>query len=376
MADKSFFDAPTEKSLVKIEIVSKYFPAWARIIIPQAKKRNKSKIGYADLFSGPGRYENGTESTPVLILKQAINNPDMAEMLVTIFNDGDKKIIQNLEETIYSIPGITKLKNQPKVRNFKIGKEIDQTFQEMTLFPTLFFIDPFGFKGLSLELINSSIKAWGCECIFYFDYNDINRFINNNLVEKHINLIFGEGRTNQLREEIKGKKPEQRELMIVQTIFEALQEIGGSYVQQFCFKKEDVNRTSHYLIFVTKNPTGHKIMKEIMGKLSSDSEQGVPSFEYSPAKSKQLSLFDQPKPLDALEDMLLDEFAGQTITMKEIYNQHNVGRSYIEKNYKDALKNLEQKGKITVDPPASQRPKRNGEVTFADKVKVTFPPKQ
>ena len=61
--------------------------------------------------------------------------------------------------------------------------------------------------------------------------------------------------------------------------------------------------------------------------------------------------------------------------MKQIFDQHNVGTSYIEKNYKDVLANLEIEGKIRAEPPASTRPKRKGKVTFADKVKVTFPPK-
>ena len=70
--------------------------------------------------------------------------------------------------------------------------------------------------------------------------------------------------------------------------------------------------------------------------------------------------------------MLLDEFAGQTMTMQEIYIQHNIGRSFIDKNYKDALKNLESQGKITTEPPVNERRKN----TFGDSVKVTFPPKQ
>ena len=117
-------------------------------------------------------------------------------------------------------------------------------------------------------------------------------------------------------------------------------------------------------------------MKEIMAKESSDQNQGVPSFEYNPATVIQPLLFEFYRPLDELEQMLLNEFANKTITMQEIYMQHNVGRSYISKNYKTALINLEAQGKITADRPANKRQKRKGEITFADSVKVTFPPKQ
>jgi len=39
MADQSFFDKPKEQSLVKIEIVAKYFWAWATVIINKTKKK-------------------------------------------------------------------------------------------------------------------------------------------------------------------------------------------------------------------------------------------------------------------------------------------------------------------------------------------------
>ena len=71
MTNNSFFNESTETSLVKAEIVAKYFWAWAKVIIPRAKKRKKN-IAYIDLFSGPGRYQDGSKSTPLLILERAI----------------------------------------------------------------------------------------------------------------------------------------------------------------------------------------------------------------------------------------------------------------------------------------------------------------
>jgi hypothetical protein len=116
-------------------------------------------------------------------------------------------------------------------------------------------------------------------------------------------------------------------------------------------------------------------MKEIMAGESSSAKQGVPSFEYNPAPPRYPLLYELYRPLDELENLLLDEFAGQTITMEQIYNQHHVGKRYISKNYKEALKKLEQQGKIIAEPPASKRRKYKGEITFGEKVRVTFLPK-
>jgi hypothetical protein len=68
--------------------------------------------------------------------------------------------------------------------------------------------------------------------------------------------------------------------------------------------------------------------------------------------------------------MLLRDFAGQTLTVEEIYDLHNVGKSYIMKNYKAVLLKMEQENIIQTDPPFAKR--RKG--TISDNVKITFPP--
>lgn len=374
MADSSFFDESRDNSLVKAEIVAKYFWAWAKVIIPTAK-RWSNKIAYIDLFSGPGRYQDGSKSTPLLILERAIADPDMSQMLLTLFNDKDSDNSQSLEQAIASIPDISRLSYKPIVLNKEVGEEIIQEIQKINNVPTLFFIDPWGYKGLSLGLIGAVIKDWGCDCIFFFNYNRINMGLPNVSVDKHMNSLFGQERADTLREQLKLKQPYERELVIVEAISQALKEIGGNYVLPFCFKTDTGTRTSHHLIFVSKNVLGYSIMKEIMAKESSSTEQGVPLFEYNSATQYQPLLFELSRPLDDLENMLLNEFAGQTLTMEAIYNQHHVGKRYISKNYKEALRKLEQQGKIIVSPPASKRRKYKGEITFGEQVKVTFSPK-
>lgn len=86
---KQFFEESKEQSQIKSRIVSKYFWAWARIIRTAVRNSGHPRILYLDLFAGPGRYEDGTRSTPLLILEKAVEDPDARQMLVTIFNDSD-----------------------------------------------------------------------------------------------------------------------------------------------------------------------------------------------------------------------------------------------------------------------------------------------
>jgi three-Cys-motif partner protein len=332
-------------------------------------KGKEKKIAYLDLFAGPGRYQDGTKSTPLIILEKAIQDETMSKMLVTLFNDKDGDNAQGLQTAIDALPGIGNLKFRPEIWNKEVGSEMVKVFASMRLVPTLFFVDPWGYKGLSLQLVNSVLKDWGCDCIFFFNYNRINMGLTNPVVREHMAALFGEERAEILRQKLETLSPDDRESCIVEDLCNALGENQKRFVLPFGFKNDSGTRTSHHLIFVSKHPLGYGIMKEIMAKESSLHEQGVPSFQYSPADKRFPLLFELNRPLDDLEEMLLTQFAGQTLSMNNIYERHNVGRRFIAKNYKDALKNLEEKKLIACDPPKSKRRKDS----FGDNVMVTFP---
>jgi len=374
MNDNSFFEEQKEQSLVKSTIVSKYFDVWANVIISTQKRypQYSQKIAYIDLFAGPGRYKDGTQSTPLKILTNALENQDLRDRLVAIFNDKDEKNSNVLENTIAEIPGINKLKYKPLVYNQEVGEEIVMMFESMIFIPTLFFVDPWGYKGLSLRLVNSVLKDWGCDAIFFFNYNRINMGIDNEAVKEHMQALFGEEQSITLRNKLRNINSRQRELLIVEELCQALKAYGARYVLPFRFKNDRGKRTSHHLIFVSKDFCGYEVMKDIMARESTSTTQDVPSFEYNPADfmPKQKLLFMLSRPLDDLRDNLLQTFKGQCVTMKNIYLQHNVDTPYIKKNYKYILRQLYDEGVIKAVSPKDKPPKKG---TFGDDILVKFP---
>lgn len=368
MTDEDFFGEPSEQSKVKARIVSKYFQVWAKVMISSVRGRG-DRIAYVDLFAGPGQYREGTPSTPVMVLEKALADADMRSMLVTVFNDKNSNNVELLRQTIAALPNIQDLKYAPQIRNQEVATEIANLFQSIELVPTLLFVDPWGYKGLSLELIRSVLRHWGCDCIVFFNYNRINPALNNPTVNEHMEMLFGKVRADRIREQLVGLRPEERESLIIEEMSRALRETGANYVLPFCFKNEQGTRTSHHLVFITKNFKGYEIMKGIMAGESSDRDQGVGSFAYSTASKNFPFLFELSRPLDDLEGMLLRDFAGQILPMREIYVRHSVDKPYVKGNYKKALANLEAGGKIETVPPAKER--RKG--TFADDVEVRFP---
>jgi len=378
MTENSFFSEQTPQSLAKARITQKYFKTWASIIM-QVQDNNNQKYGkkedriaYIDLFAGPGRYENGSKSTPVMIIESAVNNDKMAKRLVTIFNDVDSNNVQELDNTLKKIEGYGRLKYKPDVWNKEVGTEIVKMFEQMTMIPTLFFVDPWGYKGLSLKLINSVLKDWGSDAIFFFNFNRINMGLTNPAVEIHMRSLF-ENQYDSLIEAVNAiDNPAERESQVVESLCQAIQGYGTRYTLPFCFKNSEGSRTSHHLIFVSKDFKGYDEMKKIMFEESSNHLDGVAAFEYNPRdviSHRQQLLFQLSAPLEELRGSLLNSYRGQVTTLADIYPKHSVDTPFIIKNYKEVLKMMYDAGIINAEK--NGKPPRKG--TFADDVVITFP---
>lgn len=371
----NFFESQKDQSKIKTEILTKYFYAWSKIM-----RARSNKIAYIDLFSGPGKYEDGQPSTPLIILEKTIQDEELLSSLVTVFNDANGEHAKELRKNILELDGIEKFHFKPTVLNDEVGYKLAELFEGKNLIPTLAFIDPWGYKGLTSRLINALIKDYGSDCIFFFNYNRINMGINNSKVIEHMNNLFGEERANQMRQIIKSFSPEEKELYIVDALAESLSDKRKNLVLPFRFLDEDKNKTSHYLIFVSKHELGYSIMKDIMARESTLREDEVASFSYIPVKhihkhsNLQLNLLQMyERPLDSLGQEIIQIFAGKQLSMLDIYQKHHIGTPYTKSNYKEALLRLEESDKIITDPPRDRRRKRGGKPTFGDKVKVTIP---
>ncbi|OYU51049.1 MAG: hypothetical protein CFE27_13740 [Alphaproteobacteria bacterium PA1] len=367
MTNQKFFEERTDQSEVKARIVAKYFTTWAKIVMPTVAKRG-GKIAYMDLYAGPGRYKDGAASTPLLILQTAIDNPQMAQMLTAYFNDADGDKTSTLESEIAKLPGIEKLKHQPVVTCGEVDDDAATYFNETRLVPSFSFVDPFGYKGLSLKIVQGVIKDWGCDCIFFFNYNRINAGISNLAVKNHMDALFGQERADTLRSRLPSLTPALREATILEALANELKSLGGKYVLPFTFRNIGGTRTTHNLIFVSKHFKGYEIMKDIMAGESSTLDEGVPSLAYSPADASMPLLFSLSQPMSKLKELLPQDFAGQTLTLTEIYERHSVGRPYIKKNYREVLDTLEAEEKVFVYSTKGTR--RKG--TFPDHVEIKF----
>jgi three-Cys-motif partner protein len=369
---EEFFETQHTPSHVKSAIATNYFGAWANIMTKRAKE---SVIGYADLFAGRGRFEDGSESTPMIIVRKAVHDATLRKTLKIVFNDKSADETAALEPEIRGIPGVDRLVNAPRFISEAVSPVIVERLADFRVIPTFLFADPFGYMGISLELLKLLLQNQKSEALIFFNTNRINAGISNEFVREHIDALFGPRRAETVRARVASLHGDEREQFILDSFQDGLKAIGFRYVLRFRFRSRSADRTSHHLVHCSRHHLAEKIMKDVMSRYSAKTYEGVPIFEIPPADFGQQSLFGEPSPPVELARELLARFPGQRLTLPEIIQFHGPGTPYIEQNYRAALSYLIDEGKVKCDPPAEQMPVRKGKRIWPKGIKVMFPAK-
>jgi hypothetical protein len=154
---------------------------------------------------------------------------------------------------------------------------------------------------------------------------------------------------------------------------QSLRNVGGEYVLPFEFESLHGERTSHHVIFVSKEFIGYHIMKDIMSKQSTDNGE-VRRLVFTPTQSPQLRfLFEllRPHNKQLLKELLHRRCAGKTQCVWDVYRENTVDTPYTLRNVQDALIELESEKLVTVDKPREKRI-RAGQVTLGKDRVVRF----
>jgi three-Cys-motif partner protein len=184
-----FFKKLREGPRVKQKIVIEYFVAYNRVMTPGPR----AKVGYADLFAGPGLYQNNEgvteKSIPILVCEAAIHEELFRRKVHLWFNDGDPNNYRQLKAAIEVVPGIETLQYKPTIGNKVIDAQWIDKLSKLSV-PTLVFLDPCGYKGLSLKLVASILGGFGKDCIFYFNYSRLNMKLDLAIMNRSVDEFF------------------------------------------------------------------------------------------------------------------------------------------------------------------------------------------
>jgi three-Cys-motif partner protein len=352
--DENFFSKQTPSSRIKANIVAEYFPQYCRILL----KRPQNEIRYLDLFAGPGKYDDGNHSTPLLIAKACSEDANLASKVRLLFNDNKhiEKLRANFQEEFP--PGT--FKYEPTFGNKTVGEDKDiQDYLEKSRskpnpFPTLLFFDPFGYKGINTLVLSKFLGNWGNEIFLFVNIKRIHAAIENEKFNDLMNDLFPTT-INDLRHDRRYSAVsvyERLNLIMDNLSNEFKKAVKGSlYSCAFKFQEEDSTATSHYVIHFTKHEKGYELVKQVYydyDNIGANLEKdGVYTFDAKRINQSPNSMLNfGDANTEALSSMLSEEFGGQQITAKALFEQHNPKTRYCRSHYATTLRDMVAKGAV------------------------------
>jgi three-Cys-motif partner protein len=342
--------APHTKA--KHEILRRYLGAWFPILTARGWNQ---RVIFLDGFAGPGRYQGGEPGSPIIALDTLVRHPLFDKLaqceFVMIFVESDAARVANLEQEIdayWKAHGGAPSNVKIHIRKGTFADTADEILtnlesQQSSMAPTFAFVDPFGFKGVPLDITRRLLRHDKCEVFFNLMYDSFNRFItsdNDEATQTHLTELFG---TNEYRL-VDGLEPDDRQDYLHGLFERQLHDVVGCrYTHHFRMKGSNGHNVCS-LFFGTKNIKGIEVMKEAMWGL--DPASGM---TFSDRLAGQDVLF-QPQPnFSPLRQAILDRFAGQArVPVEQIEHYVLAETPYKASHYKkQVLKPLQIEGKIS-----------------------------
>lgn len=346
-----------EHTRVKHELLRKYLIPW---IIKLGSFHRK--VLFIDGFAGRGEYiEKKTGKlvslgSPIIALQVANNLLQQAEegkkrpyfdKFVCFFIEKDKDNFNNLQDVINREKEKLKFKDKLSVYPFneEFAHIVDHLLEEVgaRIGPSFFFIDPFGFSGVPFATVKNILSLPRTEIFFTFMTRDINRFLAVPHVERILDQLYP---TPEWRQVYKLRNWRERDQALKDLYIKSLLEDAEvKYTWAFRVCMDEKYQTLYYLIYATNHFDGLKIMKDIMYH---QAESGM--FAYlGPEESRyrsQLKLFEED--MSSLQRYLTDRFKGERKTFRQILEETYMDTPFVEKHYRSAFRQLEEKRKIGV----------------------------
>ena len=350
MTDRTFFEKQTLSSRVKASIVSEYFPKYCKIIV---KKHIPRRIGYFDLFAGPGLYEDGNYSTPLLVAKNCYNDDLLKKKVWMVFND--KEYSPQLQENFLKLYPSGTFAFNPHFGHSTVGEceAIDRFITQNHMengkneCPSVLFIDPFGYKGIDTIILSTFLNYWGNELFIFINTKRINPALENEKFEPLIRHLFPQS-YDALKTLVRNKRSVSERLQfIIANLGKEYEKLLREkvYYTAFKFQEEDVETTSHFILHLTKSKRGFDLIKQIYNDFANVGTifDGINTYTFDVKKilNPIEELFDvASENIDVLKEKLYMEYKGREISALNLFEEHQQKGLYCRKHYTEALRRL------------------------------------
>lgn len=297
-----FFKIQKEKSKVKTYIVTEFFKAYFPIINSAFSPKD---IWYIDLFSGPGQYDDGSKSTPLVLLDivERFQNDAIREKLHIVFNDHNSAFVERLQSNISAHPVLPKMKHKPEILNLN-ASDVDLSVYTKGNNPIFSFVDPWGYKDVTVSQVWNLVKNVGSDCVLFFNSDrilqDINKSANAKDFEQLFGRYFADAKEIQKRQDLtQRQKAEQFVVLFSKNLYQTFCKESDRkyrlYVLPFFVEADDKEKISHYIVFVSK---AHKAIQEMKKVMIRCGNSTTSTLGYDDKDSMQISLLNRGDDMD------------------------------------------------------------------------------
>ena len=333
-------------------VLAEYLKAWFPIL---GMGNAHSRIVFVDGFAGPGEYADGEEGSPVVAMRvlaeHAATERIKAEVVFVFVEerpDRAKHLQGLVDQWCVKLPSRSEIQVLPDAfETVMHGVREDLKASKARMAPALVMADPFGVKGIPLEVFRGILDNEGCEVYVSFMWEGMNRFLVAPEFEDSLDEMFGTVDWRQAKD-LDG---DERRSYLYNLYRTQLKEAGANHVIHFHLYKG--NRLKYSVFFATGHSLGSDRMKRAIWKVAPFGD-----FSFKGGESDQLVMLGVAEPdFTVLADALHCRFhdAGWVSMSDVVEFVRSDATIFHEGHLRRQLKSMEKEGRLDVDPTRTRR---------------------
>ncbi len=333
-------------------VLRNYLNAWLPIL-----GGARGRIIFIDGFAGPGEYATGEDGSPVIALKALAEHSARARMSDVRFlfiearTDRADHLQALLSARFRDLPSGWKWDVIPGECAPTVLALLNDLEREGTrIAPSLMMLDPFGVKGIPIELVQRFLGHPRTEVYVSFMYESFRRFDEQPEFERHLDELFG---VPTWRETLAHTDPETARQATYALYEECLRNAGARFVLHFDIYRG--GRLVYSVFFATNHSVGCDRMKQAMWRAAPDG-----SFQFRGQRGGQMALDIGGPNYEMLREELV-AFIGsrENVEVREVeeFLQSDLSLFHSAHPYKTkGLKVLEQQRRVIAErTPGTRR---------------------
>lgn len=337
----------------KHAVLKAYLSAWFPIL-----SKYNNRVLFIDGFAAPGRYQGGEDGSPLIAIKILREHKATSKIkeAIFLFIEADLKRAEHLKGLLMQLDSAGQIPSNCKAQvvTGKFDEHLTAVLdvvdeQKKILAPAFVMVDPFGISATPMAVIRRLFQNEKVEVYISLMYEFLNRFKTTPEFEANLDSLFG---SPDWRNDAELKDALERKNFFFDLYEDQLRNAGATHVVRF--ELFEGRRLKYAIFFGSKNQLGADKMKQAVWKLAPRGD-----FAFRGGRAHQLELrldeVDYGPLRSAVSEFIKSRFPN-CVAVEDVEGFVIDRTDYHSRQYKSqALKQLEEEGRIEADPKTRKR---------------------